>query len=198
MTSEENRSFMKDFFERYYENLKNEAIIFVKGVNIAPEMLADDADPNEEWNVWKLYPSVVTENDFEKIEKKIGIKLPECIKAFFSVYHHRFNTAVGRNDIRHPFYDLERAYNHHLVENGYLPFGWDEDDYFIRCIDLTDMPDEEKCPIVEIDHEPFFDLMYDSDEKGMIIPKEELMKLFRPVAGNFYEYLNGVYNGTIN
>lgn len=198
MTIEENRAFMKDFFERYYEKLKNEDIILVKGVGIPSEMLEDGADPNEEWNVWKLCPSIVKESTFSKFEEKIGVKLPECIKAFFSVYHHRFDTAIGRNDIRYPFYDLERSYNHHLVKNGYLPFGWDVDSFFIRCIDLANMPDEEKCPIVEIDHEPFFDLMYDSEEKGIIIPKEELLKLFRPVAENFYEYLNGVYNDTIN
>lgn len=198
MTVEENRAFMKDFFERYYEKLKNEDIILVKGVAIPPEMLAEGSDPNQEWNVWKLCPSIVKESDFAAYEEKIGVKLPECIKAFFSVYHHRFGTAIGCNNIRYPFYDLERSYNHHLVKNGYLTFGWDEDDYFIRCMDLTNMPDEENCPIVEIDHEPFFDLMYDAEEKGIIVPKEELMKLFRPVADNFYEYLNGVYNETIH
>lgn len=198
MTIEENRAFMKDFFERYYEKRKNENIIRVKGVGIPTEMLEDGADPNKEWNVWKLYPSVVTENDFAAYEAKTGIKLPRCLKAFFSVYHHRFNTAIGRNDIRNPLYDLERSYNHHLANNGYLPFGWDSDDYFIRCIDLTNMPNEEVCPIVEIDHEPFFDLQYAAEEKGILTPKEELLKLFRPVADNLYEYLNGVYNDTIN
>ena len=197
MTIEENRAFMKNFFESYYEKRKSEDIILVEGVGIPTEMLENGADPNKEWNVWNLYPSVVTESDFAMYEEKFNVKLPECIKAFFSVYHHRFDDALGRNDIRNPLYDLERSYNHHLANNGYLPFGWDEDCFFIRCIDLTNMPDEEKCSIVEIDHEPFFDLMYDSEEKGMPVPKEELIKLFRPVADNFYEYLNGVYNDTI-
>jgi hypothetical protein len=39
--------------------------------------------------------------------------------------------------------------------------------------------------------------MYDFEEKGMHVPKEEILKLLRPVADNFYEYLNGVYNDTI-
>lgn len=198
MTIENNRAFMKDFFERYYSKIKSQGDIFVKGVNIPTEMLAEGADPNEEWNIWKLYPSTVTPDDFADFEKNIKIKLPECIKAFFSVYHHRFDTAIGRNEIKRPLYDLERAFNPHLVSNGFLPIGWDSDSFFIRCMDLANMPDEEKCRIVEIDHEPFFDLMYDCEDKGIPVPKEELLKLFRPVAENFYEYLNGVYNDTIN
>jgi hypothetical protein len=197
MTIEENRAFMKDFFERYYEKRKNIDIICVEGVGIPPEMLEEGADPNKEWNVWKLYPSVVTENDIAKCEEKIGVKLPKCLEAFFSVYHHRFDTAIGRNYIKSPFHDLEISYNHHLVSNGYLPFGWDSDSFFIRCIDLANMPNEEKCSVVEIDHEPFFNLMYDFEPKGMLIPKKELLKLFRPVASNFYEYLDGVYNDII-
>ncbi len=197
MTLDENKEFMKDFFERYYEKQRNDNIILVKGVAIPTEMLNDGANPDDEWNVWKLYPSVATENDVIECEKTIGTKLPNCINAFFTVYHHRFDTALGCNDIKSPFGELKRAYNHHLVQNGYLSFGWDEDDYFIRCIDLSNMPDEEKCPIVEINHEEFFDLMFEYEEKGCLVPKDELLKLFRPVADNFYEYLNGVYNETI-
>ena len=48
MTIEENRAFMKNFFERYYEKRKSEDIILVKGVGIPPEMLEDGADPNKE------------------------------------------------------------------------------------------------------------------------------------------------------
>jgi hypothetical protein len=62
---------------------------------------------------------------------------------------------------------------------------------------LEIMPNEEKCPIVEVDHEPFFDLMYDSEGKGTTIPKEELLNILRLVADNFYEYLKGVYNDKI-
>lgn len=43
----------------------------------------------------------------------------------------------------------------------------------------------------------FYDLMYDFEEKGILTSNEELLKLFRPVADNFYKYLNGVYNDTI-
>ncbi|MBQ8569819.1 MAG: SMI1/KNR4 family protein [Oscillospiraceae bacterium] len=197
MTAEENRKFMKDFFERYYIKRKSLHDLCVSGVAIPDEMLADGADPNKELNIWKLTKSVVTEEDINKIEMKLNIKLPECIKAFFSVYHHRFEDPVGRNDIRNPFYDLERAYTHHLADNGYLPFGWDGESIFIRCIDLSNIPNEEKCPVLEIDHEYFFDLQFAAEDKGILVPKEQLEPLFSKVADNFYEYLNGIYNDVI-
>lgn len=197
MTREENRTFMKNFFERYYKKQIEDDPILVKGVGIPPEMLADGANPDDEWNIWKLIPSTATEKDFQVFEETHHVKLPECIKAFFSVYHYRFYTAIGRNDIGYPLYELERAYTHQLADNGYLPFGWDEDSFFIRCMDLSHLPEEEKCPIVEIDHEPFFDLQCDAEQAGILIPREQLVPLMRPVAENFYAYLNGVYENRI-
>lgn len=197
MTKKENREFMKNFFERYYEKCYNEDEILVTGVGIPPEMLEDGADPTKEWNVWKLIPSTVTEKDIKQLEKGLNITLPECVKAFLSVYHHRFEDPIGRNDIRYPFYNLENYYTHQLADNGYLPIAWDGDGIFIRCIDLSNMPNEEKCPVVEIDHELFFDLQYDAESENILIAKEKLIPLMRPVAVNFYEYLNGIYEDKI-
>ncbi|MDE7299620.1 MAG: hypothetical protein K2N94_12480, partial [Lachnospiraceae bacterium] len=73
-----------------------------------------------------------------------------------------------------------------LVRNGYLTFGWDEDVYFIRCMDLQNMPDEERCPIVQIDHEIMFDFDEDTTERA------ELEEEMQPVAENFFAYLDAV------
>jgi len=197
MTREENRAFMKDFFERYYEKQKNRDEIFVMGVGVPPEMLADGANPNDEWNVWKLFPSTVTEDDIKNLEEKYHVTLPECVRAFFSVYHHIFHTAVGINTIHAPFWTFDLAFTHQLADNGYLPIAWDSEGIFIRCMDLSNMPDEEACPIVEIDHEPFFDLQFDAENEGRLIPREMLVPLMEPVANNFYEFLNIVYEDKI-
>lgn len=198
MTKKENREFMKNFFERYYEKCYNKDKILVEGVGIPPEMLEDGADPTKEWNVWKLILSTVTEEDIKQLEKDLNMPLPECVKAFLSVYHHRFETPIGWNDIKYPFYGFKIAYTHQLADNGYLPIAWDGDSIFIRCIDLSNMPNEEKCPVVEIDHELFFDLQYDAESENTLIAKEKLIPLMRTVAVNFYEYLNGIYDDKIN
>ena len=196
MTREENIAFMKDFFEKYYEQLRNEDEVLVAGVKIPEEMV--DHDLQADWKVWKLIPSTVTEADLSALEERLHIKLPECLRAFLSVYHHRFDGPVGRNEIDAPFESFERTYTHNLAENGYLPFGWDSEGYYIRCIDLTNMPDEEHCPVVQVDHEPFFDLQYEYSERGKTVPKEELEPLIEEVSENFYEYLNAILSGELD
>lgn len=201
MTREENRAFMKDFFERYYKKRKNQGkdSILITGVKIAPEMQSDEKSKwGEEYSIWKLIPSTVSENDLKQFEETYHLKLPECIKAFLSVYHHRFGDPIGYNDIRNPFWSMKTNYTHQLAQNGYLSFAWDSESIFIRCIDLSNMPDEETCPIVEIDHELFFNLQYDAEETGILIPREQLTALMHPVADNFYQYLNGVFNDKIS
>ena len=171
MTREENIAFMKDFFEKYYEMEKSEGEVLVAGVNIPEEMVDHDLKEGSDWKVWKLVPSIVTDEDIAALEERLNIKLPECLRAFLT---------------------------HNLAENGYFPFAWDADSYFIRCIDLTNMPDEEKCPVVQIDHEPFFDIQYDYTEKGKLVPKDEIEPLIEEVTENFYEYLNKVLEGTLD
>ena len=39
---------------------------------------------------------------------------------------------------------------------------WDKECYFIRCIQLKNMPEEEKCGIYQIDHEELFDFNEDT------------------------------------
>ena len=110
----------------------------------------------------------------------------------FMTYHHMFEEPIGRNPINKPFEGLLNAFNESLAANGYLPFVWDEDHYFIRCFDLQNMPNEEKCAIVEIDHEEMFDLIYDAEENGKTLCKDDFAPHMRVIAENFYEYLNNV------
>ena len=55
--------------------------------------------------------------------------------------------------------------------------------YFIRCIDLTNMPEEENCPVCQIDHEVLFDF----DEEA--VTREEIAEAMVLVADNLKAYL---------
>ena len=160
-------------------------------------MVAYELPTSKGWQVWKLIPSTVTDNDIRGLEETLGVTLPECLRAFLTTYHHRFDGLIGRNDIGNPFKSIENAYNPHLVRNDYLPFGWDSDDYYLRCIDLSASADDEKCPVVQIDHETLFDITEEYEDEGKIIPKEELLPYIEEVSDNFYEYLNVVLNKEI-
>lgn len=194
MKMQEIQDFIKTFFERYYEKLYSTDDILVKLPGIPKEMLAEGANPDEEWNIWRLIPSTVTEKEMEELENECDLKFPNVIKVFLSTYYHFFEEPVGRNPVNKKFHGFKRAYNPHLTANNYLPFSWDKDNYFIRCIDLTNMPDEESCPVLEIDHEILFDMQYKAEDSGAVISKEDISRNMNFVAKNFYEYLNLVYD----
>ena len=180
MTDTQMYSFMRDFFERYYQKLEREGdgIALLRPLEESDRaMWREDADPDEEWKVWKLVPSTVTDQDIEKLETDIGAKLPRCLRAFLTVYHHYFDCPVGVN---------RNAWNPLLVKHGYLPFTWDGDGYYIRCMDLANMPDEERCGICQIDHEVLFSMEEDT------VQKEEIAQNMEDLSQNLFTYLESI------
>ena len=69
---------------------------------------------------------------------------------------------------------------------GYLPFTWDEECYFIRCIRLHKMPEEEKCGIYQIDHEVLFDF-----DENTVTP-EEIDQSMVFISENLLTYLDEI------
>ena len=71
-----------------------------------------------------------------------------------------------------------------------MPFAWDKEGYFIRCICLDNMPDETKCPVYQIDHE----ILFDFDEYDETIQKEDIAAHMQLVAENFDTYLKQCFD----
>lgn len=189
MTYTEYRQFMKDFFEQYYYKLsQNEIDIKLPFGDREKEMWSDDADPEEEWKKWKMIPADIKEEEIDELEGKIGVKLPLSLKAFLTVYHHYFEDPIGRNPLSEHFEGIQHAWNPVLVRCGYLPFTWDSEGYFIRCIRLNEMPDEEKCGIYQIDHE----ILFDFDEET--VTPEEIDENMKFVSQNLLTYLDEILN----
>lgn len=188
MTEIQCRQYMKNFFEQYYQKLAiGDGIALKRPLEEDDRaMWRDDADPQEEWKVWKLIPSTITNRDIEKLEESMGVKLPNVMKAFLTVYHHYFESPVGENPISDPCQAILCAWNPVLVKHGYLPFTWDEEGYYIRCMDLANMPDEERCSICQIDHEILFS--WDEDD----VQRTEIEQNMEFVAQNFFSYLESI------
>lgn len=182
MNMNECKEFIKSCLEKRYKNADDMSLMMP---NVPEEMRAGEID-EDGWVKWKMIPSTVTESDFEIIENEWGIKFPLMLKAYFKVYFHYFSKDVGRVPPNKPFYSLDNAYNPVLVRCGYLPFTWDSEGYFIRCIDLRNMPDEDSCPIYQIDHE----VLFEYDEKT--VTKEDIDKNMFKIEENLKLYFEKV------
>ena len=178
--------FMKDFFERYYRKLSKEYKGALELPDVPKEMWADGADPKSEWKPWKLIPAAISDQEIEELERDLEVKLPSMVKSFLTTYFHLFDDPVGRNSSEDHFEGMKDAWNPLLVKAGYLPFAWDEDCY-IRCFDLANMPDEDQCKICQIDHE----ILFSFDEESEI-SRKEIEQEMKVIANNFKEYLENL------
>ncbi|MBD5089651.1 MAG: SMI1/KNR4 family protein [Clostridiales bacterium] len=189
MNKLEYKSFMKNFFEKYYAKLLEYSVDAVTLPEVPEEMWVDGTDPEEEWQQWKLIPATISDEEIASLERNWGIEFPEMMKCFLNTYFHLFDSPIGRHSVDNPFEALNNAWNPVLVKAGYLPFTWDQEGYFIRCIDLCNMPNEEKCSVCQIDHE----ILFDFDESNKI-SREEIESKMEKLADNFLEYLEQFLN----
>ena len=188
MIQEEQTAFIRNGLEALYHELERENSILLKMCDVPEAMQAGPVD-GDGWCKWKLVPSPVTAEDLDRQEKAAGCRFPSLLRTFFSTYCHYFDDAgLGRQTVDEPFFSLENAWNPTLVREGYLPFLWDTEGYFICCIDLANMPDEDRCPVVEIDHEVLFDF---EDNVG----REALQAVMKPVADSFQAFLEDIFAG---
>ncbi len=189
MVYTEYQQYMKHFFEQYYYKLSQDECSIKLPLDISEkEMWSDDANPKEEWKKWKLVPASISEKEIEDLENEIAVKLPLSLKAFLTVYYHYFEYPIGRNSFSEHFEAIKDAWNPILVQCGYLPFTWDKDGYYIRCIKLDQMPNEERCGIYQIDHE----LLFDFDEET--IEKQQIDKNMEFISHNLLTYLDDILN----
>lgn len=108
------------------------------------------------------------------------------MKAFLTVTHHCFDNPIGRNSVAEHFKGVKESWNPVLVRCGYLPFAWDKEGYFIRCIRLEKMPEEEECGIYQIDHEVLFDF-----DENTVTP-EEIDQCMELISENLLTYLDEI------
>lgn len=153
-----------------------------------PAAMEDGEIDAEGWVAWKLLPSAVTTADLDALEDEFGLAFPPLLRAFLSTYYHLFGEGVGEQPCDNPFRSLQNSYHPLLAACGYLPFAWDPQYAYIRCIDLEKMPDEDRCPVVQIDHEQLFDL------REQEATPQDLQRYMQPVSDNLRAYLQMVFS----
>ncbi|MFA4135777.1 MULTISPECIES: SMI1/KNR4 family protein [unclassified Brevibacillus] len=179
------KEYIKNAFEAYYaryNQVTEEGFCRWMRPDVPDVMKVADID--EEWSRWKLVPSTVSQEDVAALEEEFGLNFPEWYKAFISTYYHYFDV-IPEQGIDEPFDRIKDMYNPLLCKLGYLPFSWDTEYGKIRCIDLQESPDEEKCGIYEIDHEILFEMDEENTERNEL--KESLIFLY-PNFKTYFEH----------
>ena len=188
MNQAEQTAFLKNGLEKLYQEMEQGDSILLKMCDVPEEMQAGPEDA-EGWCKWKLVPSPVTAEALDALEQKTGCAFPSLLRTALSTYCHYFgDTGLWSQPFDAPLDAIQNAWNPTLVRAGYLPFAWDVEGYFIRCIDLANMPDEDQCPVMQIDHEVLFDF----DEA---VERETLQPIMEPVADSFQAFLEDIFSG---
>lgn len=152
-----------------------------------PVNMVDESIPqSNDWAGWKPAESIITDEDLNRLEKKIGHNLPLSFREFLKYKHFvelRLNNyAIGlfshmpdkelselkRNILQ--FHEPEL-----LIDQGYIYFA-DFNDYGLLCFDTNQERENFDWPVVYIDHEDletiheyaenFKDLIESDEEHG--------------------------------
>ena len=73
-----NISNVKEFFEKYYDLVKE----YAEMSDVPEDMVLADSDADEDWRRWKIIPATVTEDDFAELEDTLSIRFPNYINQF--------------------------------------------------------------------------------------------------------------------
>lgn len=147
-----------------------------------------DTEYNAMLRTWKMIPSDVTEEDISELEKEIGIRLPDALRAYYTSYCHLWegNSNIPENSPEHKMSGLREDYDELLVNFGYIPLTWDEQGAWLFCMKVDE--NDQDCGIYWIDHEELFAF------KPETVTAQEIEKAMDFQAENFCEYL---YNETV-
>jgi len=122
MNYTEYQQYMKIFFEQYYFKLsQDEHGIMLPLDETEKEMWSDDADQKKEWKKWKLVSAAINEKEIEDLEKEIAVKLPFSLRAFLTVYHHYFESPIGRNSLFEHFEAIKMRGIRYLLNTDIYP-----------------------------------------------------------------------------
>lgn len=159
--------------------------------NVPPEMrtgLTDDRG----WFQWKLIPAPTRAEDLDALERKWNLALPPLLRAFLSTDCHFLRLpgffAVRSDD---PLLVFQTTMAEPALFHAKLvPLGWGEDENggdLLYCLDLQNMPDEDRCPVIGLDYMAF---SMDLDGGG---DRQALLNISQTVAENLKIYAERLF-----
>lgn len=196
MTQAEQAAFVRHCYETQYRTLEQagskEGMVRPTVPAVPADMRTGLADERG-WPQWKLIPSPVTAEELDALEREFGLRFPSLLRTALSTCCHFFGNGYFTQRSDQPLEDFSGTMRDPVLFQAWLlPFAWwsgESGGSFLRCIDLANMPEEDRCPVVQIDDMKFFDL----SQSGAPISREDLLPLLEPVADNFKDYMEQLF-----
>lgn len=173
--------------------------IFMKMPGDIPlEMLNTSIPQKDEWKEWKPIDSIITDDDINKLENKIGLPIPLSYR-YYLKYKHFYGLKIPDHSVNLPHhlpdkeltllqeYILEGLDPEYLIERNYIYFA-DFNDYGILCFDANEPEKNNEFKIVYIDHERLEDThLYANNFR-------ELLEADSEKGNRFIEKMNEYYS----
>ncbi len=190
---------VKKAVDNALEKMSKEKILMKVPGDIPPEMLDETIEQTDDWKGWRPINSIITDEDIQRFEKKIGLNLPLSYKEYLK-YKHFYNLQIPDQAVRlfkhlpdknlkelnYRIFDLHQP---ELIIGRQYIYIADFNDYGLLCFDGNDIVKDNEYRIVYLDYidaeiggiheyaDNFRNLMESDSEKG----------------NNFIDWLNEYY-----
>ncbi len=131
--------------------------------DVPPEMFDPSIASSDDWKGWKPVPSVIDDNDLDRLEKEIGHSLPPSYREFLK-HKHFYGLLLDDGAVYFPAHVPDKSLNflwdyvfnymdpEMIIGRGYIYFA-DLVDSGALCFDTNRYDGGGECPIVYLDHE---------------------------------------------
>lgn len=153
---------VRRYVDKAIEQLRSLNFMRTPNPHLPKEMIDLKISPKDDWVGWKPVSSVVTDDDLDGIEKKIGLHFPYLYRVFLKYVHFVELTEVGLRFCEHPIHgwqsELEQLYKGWYPERilgvGLIPFASETCmDAGPVCFDTRNPLSDGDYPVVYWDHE---------------------------------------------
>src|SRR5688572_12449893 len=161
---------LKKVVDKAFEDMLKEKTLMKVPGKVPAEMLDPSMPATDDWKGWKPIDSIITDEDINKFENKVGIGLPKSYRGFLK-YKHFYALRIPDRAVNLPAHLPDKTlpalnefvfdYNEPdlIIGRRYINFA-DFQDYGHLCFDANQPAPDNEYKVVYINHENLDDVHF--------------------------------------
>ena len=154
---------LKEAIDKSLDDMSKEKYLMMMPGHIPKDMLDSSIPPSDDWRGWKPIESIITDEDINIFEQKIGHRLPLSYRHYLKYKHffalrlpdisvnlHKHLPDKSLTYLQEQIFDMMDP--EMLIGRNYIYFA-DFHDYGLLCFDANEPREDNEYKIVFIDHE---------------------------------------------